>query len=67
MADDVAQIGDNKYSSLRDAITNANAGDIIEMLADDEVSFSAGTLTADTLTLTIDKNLTINGNGKTIK
>ena len=55
------------YCSLREAIAGANAGDTIEMLADDEVSFSAGTLAENTLTLTIDKNLTINGNGKTIK
>ncbi len=46
---DVAQIGDETYASLSEAVTNASAGDTIVMLADDSTDQQ----------ITIDKNLTI--------
>ena len=48
----VAQIGNNKYSSLADAIAAANAGDTIVFLKD------------ITENVTINKAITIDGNGK---
>ena len=56
----VAQIGDTLYTSLSEAIDDAKAGDTITLLADDSVSFASNGIV-------IDKDLTINGNGHTIK
>lgn len=52
----VAQIGETKYATLEDAVEAAQDGATVELLAD--ISIDA--------TLTIDKNLTINGNNNTI-
>ena len=52
----VAKIGNTGYATLNDAITEANAGDTITLLKD-------ASLTA---AVTVTKNLTIEGNGKTI-
>lgn len=48
------------YASLRDAIAAAQDGDTVKLLATDEVSFATGGII-------IDKNLTIDGNGQTVK
>jgi hypothetical protein len=53
IAKDVAQIGSQRYATLADALTAANAGDIITFLAD---------ITED---VTISKAVTINGAGFT--
>ena len=47
----VAQIGDNKYATLEDAIAAAQAGDVIEIIAD-----------LSDIAIVVDKNLTIKGN-----
>ena len=60
----VAKIGGTQYTTLEDAITGAEAGATIELIDDVTISYS-GTGT-DTGALNIDKNLTINGNGKTV-
>ena len=52
----VAKIGDNYYATLADAIAAAQADDTIKLLAD---------VTTST-TINVTKNLTIDGNGKTI-
>ena len=57
----VAQIGDGYYATLRSAVSAAQAGDTIVLLANDAESFSASNLE-----LAIDKTLTIDGNGYTI-
>ena len=54
-AKDVAQIGETSYATLNDAVQAAGAGDTIALLED-------CTLTANT----IQKAITVNGNGKTI-
>ena len=56
----VAKIGDTTYASLADAIAAAQAGDTIELIADDNVSLTSGG------GLVIDKSLTINGNEFTV-
>ncbi|MBQ9430943.1 MAG: InlB B-repeat-containing protein [Kiritimatiellae bacterium] len=56
----VAMIGSTKYFSLAEAIGNASDGDTIILLNDDTESFLTGGIV-------IDKNLTIDGNNKTIK
>ena len=56
----VAKIGDTTYASLADAIAAAQAGDTIELIADDNVSLTSGG------ELVIDKSLTINGNEFTV-
>ena len=52
----VAQIGTKKYVSLAAAVTDAQANDVITMIADDNVS-----LTAAGSEITINKSLTITG------
>ena len=52
----VAKVGDNEYTTLEAAITAASAGDTVTLLSD-------VTLTE---TLTINKNLTLDVNGKTL-
>ena len=52
----VAQIGDKQYASLEDAVTAASVNDTIKVI--DSTSL--------TKKLTINKNVTIDGNGKTI-
>ena len=54
--DPVAQIGDTEYATLADAIAAANNGDTITLLAD---------VIQNTM-LTIDKNITLDLNGKKI-
>ena len=57
----VAKIGEAYYESLRAAIAAAGDGATIELIADDHVSF-----TASSPYLVINKNITINGNGKAV-
>ena len=52
----VAQIGDKQYASLDDAVTAASVNDTIKVIDN----------TSLTKKLTINKNVTIDGNGKTI-
>ena len=52
----VAQVGDTKYATLKDAIKAANAGQTVTLLADVNLTSAQ----------TISKQLTINLNGKTI-
>ena len=54
----------NKYDSLRDAVTNATAGDTIYLLRDDALSFSAES--DEMLEIVIDKALTIDGGSHTL-
>lgn len=54
----VAQIGDNKYETLADAIAAATDGQTIKLLAD---------VSVDKTILINQANITIDGNGKTIK
>ena len=54
------KIGETEYATLADALAAAQDGDTIEMLADDEISFTEGGLI-------IDRSLTIEGNGCTVK
>ena len=56
IVDYVAAIGDNKYTSLADAIAAAKDGDIVTLLADIEQNSC----------LVIDKNITLDLNGKKI-
>ncbi|MDO4798115.1 MAG: hypothetical protein Q4A01_08880 [Coriobacteriales bacterium] len=56
----VAQVGETTYGSLREAINDATSGSIITLLADDTTSFA-------TSGIVIEKDLTIDGNGKTIR
>lgn len=55
-ADNVAQIGDNKYETLADAIAAAQAGDTVQLLADVELSS----------TLEITKSITLDLGGHTL-
>ena len=54
----------NKFDSLRDAVTNATAGDTIYLVANDRVSFSAES--DEMLEIVIDKALTIDGGSNTL-
>ena len=61
----VALIGAKPYDSLEDAISEAQAGDTIELLKDiDNVTGGAGNTQGK---FKIEKGLTLNGNGHTIK
>ena len=63
--DVVALIGAKPYNSLEDAISAAQDGDTIELLKDiDNVTDGEGDTKGR---FKIDKNLTLNGNGRTIK
>ena len=58
----VAQIGTTKYTSLADAIAAAQAGDTIELIADDNVSLTSGGEIEINKTLTITGAVDANGN-----
>ena len=62
-APNIACIGNVWYASLAEAVSNASSGDIITLLSNDNVSFSWA---ADTLKITIDRALTIDGKGFTV-
>ena len=53
---DVAKIGDQGYSTLKDAVAAANANDTIEILSD----------VTESIEIAADKNITIDLNGKTL-
>ncbi len=63
--DFVAQIGEDKFVTLASAIANAKEGDTIELLKGIEVDVSA--VSENGGAITIDKKVTLDGNGKTIK
>ena len=54
----VAQIGDTTYTDLQIAVNTAEAGQTVELI--DDVEIPAGQ------SITVDKNITIEGNGKTV-
>ncbi len=54
----VAQVGEAKYASLQAAIEAAKAGETVKLIAD--------TVITEGQTIKVDKNITIDGDGKTV-
>ena len=63
-ADDVAQVGDVGYSTLQSAIDAAQTGDTVTLLKD--ISLGSYTQGDTTAAITINKEITLDGNGKTL-
>ena len=64
-ADNVAKIGEAEYETLQAAVDAANAGDVIELLQNIDLT-TVTTSPSDKYNVNVDKSITIDGKGYTV-